>query len=340
MGRVAALSTKTTSPNLLSKGFLRQYRQMAQVAAVLAVLMLIFAALEGLGRGEPGMLWRVVLVNVPVAALATSAAYVLVQLLIATTDGFSEVVAHSTSADMRDFFKSAIRTLAGLGGANGSPTLAAGVPLFVSFIAASVAALAAFLVWVELLMRDAANLRRGAVHAAGAGGLDLAPLDGRAAAHGRADRGRRLLEVRHRRHNRPRREPPGKHRRQGRARPRGRGADAARLLRYGQRARTIVNNHRAKVFASGIGDPDTLRYVNEIVGQGEFHEHSETTKQRGSTASTHRRAFRDLTSANVVRGARSGSALLVYGHLPPARLSLRPWFSDPTLSALVKGDVR
>ncbi|HKI64691.1 MAG TPA: hypothetical protein VKA16_08710, partial [Burkholderiales bacterium] len=165
MGRVAALTTRTTSPNLLSKGFLRQYRQMAQVAAVLAVLMLIFACLEGLGRGDGGMLWRVFLVNVPVAALATSAAYVVVQLLIATTDGFSEVVAHSTASDMRDFFKSAISSLAVAGGTAGTVTggpgagTAAGataVPLFVGFIAAIVAAFAAFLVWIELLMRDAA----------------------------------------------------------------------------------------------------------------------------------------------------------------------------------------
>jgi hypothetical protein len=165
MGRVAALVTRTTSPNLLSKGFLRQYRQMASIAAVLAVLMLIFACLEGLGRGDGGMLWRVFLVNVPVAALAMSAAYVVVQLLIATTDGFSEVVAHSTASDLHDFFKSAIESLVVAGGAAGTATGGPGagtavgaeaVPLFVGFIAAIVAAFAAFLVWIELLMRDAA----------------------------------------------------------------------------------------------------------------------------------------------------------------------------------------
>lgn len=165
MGRVAALTTRTTSPNLLSKGFLRQYRQMVSIATVLAVLMLIFACLEGLGRGDGGMLWRVFLVNVPVAALATSAAYVVVQLLIATTDGFSEVVAHSTASDLHGFFKSAIESLAVAGGTAGTAAggpgagTAAGataVPLFVGFIAAIVAAFAAFLVWIELLMRDAA----------------------------------------------------------------------------------------------------------------------------------------------------------------------------------------
>lgn len=165
LGRVAALTNRTTSPNLLNKGFVRQYRQMAQLASVLAVLMLIFAALEGLGRGDAGMLWRVFLVNVPVAALATSAAYVVVQLIIATTDGFSEVIARSTGEDTRTFFKSAIEALSSAGATAGTATSGPGagtaagataVPLFVGFIAAIVAAFGAFFVWIELLMRDAA----------------------------------------------------------------------------------------------------------------------------------------------------------------------------------------
>ena len=169
VGEVVTLINGTTSPNLLSNGFLRQYRQMAGIAAALAAMMLILACLEGLGRGDPGMLWRVFLVNVPVAALATSAAYVVVQLLVATTDGFSEVIAHSTAHDTRDFFKSAIEALSQAGGkvgatageatGTGAVNGAAGrveVPLFVGLIAAILAAVAAFLVWIELLMRAAA----------------------------------------------------------------------------------------------------------------------------------------------------------------------------------------
>ena len=165
LGQVVVLTNKTTSPNLLSKGFLRQYREMASIATVLALLMLIFAVLESLGRGDGGMLVRVFLVNVPVAAIATSAAYVVVQLLVATTDGFSEAIAHATAADTRAFFKSAIEGLSGAGAAAGTTAGgpgagtaagAVGVPLFVGFITAMVAAFAAFLVWIELLMRDAA----------------------------------------------------------------------------------------------------------------------------------------------------------------------------------------
>ena len=97
IGEVAVLSEKTTSPNLLGKGFLRQYRLMAQLAAFMAALMAIFCVFEAIGRGDPGLLWRVFLINVPLAAIATSAAYVVVQLLIATCDGMC--LAISQSAD-------------------------------------------------------------------------------------------------------------------------------------------------------------------------------------------------------------------------------------------------
>jgi hypothetical protein len=139
----------------------------------MAALMLLFAVLEGIGRGDLGMLARVVLVNVPLAAIATSAAYVVVQLLIATTDGLSHAVAISTGENTERFFRGAIRSLGqagahagatggtavggpGVGTAVGAASGATAVPLFVSFIAAVVAAFAAFFVWIELLMRDAA----------------------------------------------------------------------------------------------------------------------------------------------------------------------------------------
>ncbi len=177
LGEVVKLTEKTTSPDLLSKGFLRQYRQMVSIAVVFAAMMLILAVFESLGRGDVGMLLRVFFVSLPVAALATSAAFVVVQLLIATTDGFSEFIARSTADDARAFFKGAIEGLsvtgAAAGGAGGEVARETGTgnaaapaagaaagavaaPLFVGFIAAVLAAVAAFLLWVELLMRDAA----------------------------------------------------------------------------------------------------------------------------------------------------------------------------------------
>ena len=40
--------------------------------------------------------------------------------------------------------------------------------------------------------------------------------------------------------------------------------------RYGERAATVVNNHRAKVFLSGIADPRTLDHASHLVGDEEL----------------------------------------------------------------------
>ena len=168
LGEIAVAVDETTTPNLLSKGFLHQYRLMVEIAASMAALMLVFAVLEALARGDAGVLWRVFMVNVPLAAIATSAAYVVVQLLLATDDAMCEAISQSTGKDAHQFLKGAVEALivvgggsgaavgAAAGGATGAAAGAVGVPLFIGFIAAVITAFAALFVWIELLMRDAA----------------------------------------------------------------------------------------------------------------------------------------------------------------------------------------
>jgi hypothetical protein len=38
-----------------------------------------------------------------------------------------------------------------------------------------------------------------------------------------------------------------------------------------------------------------------------------------------------------MREAKQGSAMLVYGSLPPARIAFRPWYADAVLSELALG---
>lgn len=94
--------------------------------------------------------------------------------------------------------------------------------------------------------------------------------------------------------------------------------------RYGESAaQTITNNHRAKLFGSGISDPDTLSYISRVVGTGEFEHRSDTADDKGGAARTQASIYRELTPANVVREAKRGTGLLVYGHLPPAKIRMR-----------------
>src|SRR5205807_7156501 len=118
------------------------------------------------------------------------------------------------------------------------------------------------------------------------------------------------------------------------------GQDLAQLAaRYGaERARTIVNNHRAKVVLSGIGDIGTLDTVSGLAGEQAVREQTVTADLRDGRRSTSSSvAYRRLAPADELRRIRPGEGVLVYGHLPPARLALRPWYADRTLRRRVEG---
>jgi type IV secretion system protein VirD4 len=101
--------------------------------------------------------------------------------------------------------------------------------------------------------------------------------------------------------------------------------------RYGARATTVVNNHRAKLFLSGISDPQTLDYASRLIGDEEVALPATTSGGRSGPSTTRTPATRPLVHPGSVRRIAPGGALLVYGGLPPARLTLRPWMDDAEL---------
>lgn len=159
---------KTTTPKLTTEGFLAEYGQISEIAAVLAVAMVLLAMLEAIAQGSWGVLARTVFVQLPVAFIGTSVAFVLVQMLLVATDGMCHGIAAATHEHSQHFFKSAIAGLAKAGAsagekggaATGGPASGAvggaiAVPLFVSFLVAIIGAFAAMFVWIELIARDA-----------------------------------------------------------------------------------------------------------------------------------------------------------------------------------------
>lgn len=110
--------------------------------------------------------------------------------------------------------------------------------------------------------------------------------------------------------------------------------DLAQLTaRYGaDRARTIANNHRAKLVLSGVSDLATLDLVSGLAGDRAVREHTDSRdlsdgRRSRSTAT----AYRRVAPTSELRQLPPGRAVLVYGHLLPARIRLRPWFADRTL---------
>jgi type IV secretion system protein VirD4 len=96
--------------------------------------------------------------------------------------------------------------------------------------------------------------------------------------------------------------------------------------RYGTRAPTVLNNHRAKLFLPGIADPDTLEYASRLIGDEEATHPSVTRDPTGRRSTTSTTTPRRLLAPEALRCLPQGRAVLVYGTLPPTRLQLRPWW--------------
>lgn len=107
--------------------------------------------------------------------------------------------------------------------------------------------------------------------------------------------------------------------------------------RYGSRSATVVNNHRAKVVLSGITDPATLDHVSLLIGDEEVMRTSRTIGEDGRRSATEGQQTRRLAPGAALRRILPGHGVLVYGHLPPARLALRPWFREKNLRHRAQG---
>jgi type IV secretion system protein VirD4 len=110
--------------------------------------------------------------------------------------------------------------------------------------------------------------------------------------------------------------------------------------RWGKdRAETIIANHRARVFCSGIGDRATLDYVRQTLGDEEIDRISTHRQSPLATGSrTYSSEFRAIAAPHRVRQADTNTALLIYGRLQPAWVNLRPWYANRELRQLVSGD--
>ena len=107
--------------------------------------------------------------------------------------------------------------------------------------------------------------------------------------------------------------------------------------RYGARSATVVNNHRAKVFLSGISDPSTLEYASHLIGDEEVLVPAFTSGGQGGPTTTRSSSSRRLAPPHALRRIPTGEGVLVYGGLPPAWLRLRTFFDDPVLAARASG---
>ncbi len=151
LGQLAGLVDRSTRPDVTAGWFQGAYRDMAAIALVGLLPFLLLAIIHGIVRQDPGQLLRSTFVFVPLAALGTGAAIVIVDMLVAITDEMSTWVGRSMGSDLSEFatgLGTAVGTLAGPSGG-----VAVGLA---ALIGAAVIAFATFVIWLELLLRQAA----------------------------------------------------------------------------------------------------------------------------------------------------------------------------------------
>jgi type IV secretion system protein VirD4 len=85
--------------------------------------------------------------------------------------------------------------------------------------------------------------------------------------------------------------------------------------RYGPKASTILNNHRAKLFLSGLADLSALELGARLIGDQALVERNRSMGSDG------RHSLEDL------RRLRPGEGVLLYGHLRPTPIRLRPFYA-------------
>jgi len=143
--------TSSTNVTVTSTWFSQHYAAMTGVAAVFALLFLLLSAAGSAFHQDPARIGRGV-VAVGVAGLGTAAATTVTQLLLVVSDELSSLIAGTLTGDLKQAMTGATKGLSGLTVVPG----AVGVPAFAALIAGLVAAVAAVLIWVELLLRGVA----------------------------------------------------------------------------------------------------------------------------------------------------------------------------------------
>jgi type IV secretion system protein VirD4 len=103
--------------------------------------------------------------------------------------------------------------------------------------------------------------------------------------------------------------------------------------RYGDRAEVLFNNHRAKVVLSGITDQSTLSVLSHLLEDDAVRSLAAPSAAGAKDGDSLRARY--PSPGETIRRIAPGQGILLYGHLPPAHLSLRPWFRDRRLVSMV-----
>jgi hypothetical protein len=149
LSQIGDVLVSTTTIDLGASWFHTHYEVMTALAAVVVLPLLLVSTMQAVYRQNAGQLIRAFFVQLPLALLLGVVAVQIVILCLSATDALCTEVAGSSGSDVKALFAGMTR---GLIVAVGDPTMATFVLLLVGLLVAA----AAFVLWLELLVRAAA----------------------------------------------------------------------------------------------------------------------------------------------------------------------------------------
>src|SRR5215217_2996183 len=150
LDRLQELVTAPTRPDLSVGWWVEKYNLMLALAAVVAAATLILALIDGAAKGTLDNLARAVLADVPVAGLVGGIGPLVIQYLVDLADWLNGRLLADLGVDSARTLSSSAEWFAAFSSATASPA----TPAVAGLIAALVTILAAFLIFLELMLRS------------------------------------------------------------------------------------------------------------------------------------------------------------------------------------------
>ncbi|HLN06521.1 MAG TPA: hypothetical protein VK217_09595, partial [Acidimicrobiales bacterium] len=148
VGVLGKALSASTEPVLTGAAFRSELDVMTVLSAGVALPLLAVGAIQAIARQDPGGLLRSALVRLPLALLFTGVSVQLVALGLAATDQASAMVLAAAGDPTHRLLAGLVTELGRAGGF--------GLAAFGAFLVVLVAAIVAFLLWLELAVRSAA----------------------------------------------------------------------------------------------------------------------------------------------------------------------------------------
>jgi hypothetical protein len=147
--RLEELVTAPTRPDLSVGWWVEKYDLMLALAAVVAAATLILALIDDAAKGSPEGLARAVLADVPVAGLVGGIGPLVIQYLVDLADWLNGRLLQDLGVDSAKTLSSSAEWFAAFSSTTGSPA----TPAVAALIAALITILAAFVIFLELMLR-------------------------------------------------------------------------------------------------------------------------------------------------------------------------------------------